>query len=138
MPDTIPRMTERHIEALKALTDGWPFRDEVQIAAYEILSFIQSAGVSRKSDTTLDLEAIKARCEAATAGPWQAYFTTHGDPYVAEEGRPKFGMVVSTSPDDYGRANCQFIAHARTDIPALIAEIERLLSGDASGSGERT
>ena len=45
--------------------------------------------------TTLDLDAIRARVEAATQGPWEH------EPWA-------------------------FIAHARTDIPALLAEVDRL------------
>ena len=47
---------------------------------------------------SLDLEAIKARATAATEGPWE-----WDDPTIG-----------------------QFLAHAREDIPALLAEVERL------------
>lgn len=74
----------------------------------------------------LDREAIRARLadECLSPGPWSPYFTTHGDPYVAQSGRPAFGMVVSTSPDDYGRADCRFIASARDDVPALLDALD--------------
>lgn len=49
--------------------------------------------------TPADLAAIRARLEAATPGPWTA---------------------KSFDPDD------QFIAHAPSDIAALLAEVERL------------
>jgi len=63
-----------------------------------------------------ELNEIKARCDKATAGPW-----------VGDE---KFGDVVS----DVGktgiaetclRADTVFIAHTRSDVPALVAEVER-------------
>jgi len=44
--------------------------------------------------TDLDLDAIQARADAATGGPWKSL--------------------------------PEFIAHARTDIPALIAEVKAL------------
>lgn len=74
----------------------------------------------------LDLDAIEAVANAATPAPWEAYYTVHGDPYVAQQGRPKFGVVVSTAPDDYGRADAEFIAASREAVPALIAEVRRL------------
>jgi len=64
----------------------------------------------------INLETIKARCEAATPGPWKVQgnkvFTTRSDP------------------------DAELAAHAREDIPRLIAEIEQLrdsviLAGEA-------
>jgi len=51
-------------------------------------------GNLRADIEALDLDAIRARVDAATEGPWEA---SH-----------------------------EFAAHARTDIPALLAEVERL------------
>ena len=45
--------------------------------------------------------AIRARCEAATPGPWERYFVLH-------ESHP----------------NAEFIVHARQDIPALLAALD--------------
>jgi hypothetical protein len=62
------------------------------------------------------LDAITARCEAATPGPWK----------VVE------GKSFGVQSENKNIANCfraeneQFIAHARQDIPALLAEVERL------------
>jgi hypothetical protein len=60
----------------------------------------------------LDLEAIRLRCEAATPGPWRAVagYVYRGD----------------TSFRASMAADAQFAAAARTDIPALITEVERL------------
>ena len=83
-----------------------------------------------------DLEAIKARAAAATEGPWE-----WDDPTIGQHwSRPKpWATVVddevncggycyggSSSPIK-SDADGRFIAHAREDIPALVAEIERLL-----------
>ena len=69
------------------------------------------------------LSEIKARCEAATLGPWKSWI----------EGRDHSGgsNVITAAGDDIepsgGTAADQgFMAHARQDIPELIAEIERL------------
>jgi hypothetical protein len=61
----------------------------------------------------LDLDAIEARAEAATQRPWhreKSWIVTADDTNVA-----------FTAGDDPG--NLDFIAHARTDIPALVAEL---------------
>ncbi len=120
-----------------------------------------------------ELAAIRARCEAATPGPWEwersysvAYPGTDGKccyclspkanelvrEFVAEDGRPahvhrfawddypdKWHFIDSadgttiTGNYDYEdggvaskREDADFIAHARTDVPALLAEVERL------------
>ena len=62
----------------------------------------------------LDLEAIKARCEAASLEPWEAS-GPYGK-YITSRG---ISIVKTEDP-----ANAAFIAAARTDIPALIAEVE--------------
>lgn len=68
----------------------------------------------------LDLDAIERRTGAATPGPWTAEHrgfdvyetqTDHGD-VVAEAG-------LSTN-------DAAFIAAARSDVPALVAEVRRL------------
>ena len=81
-----------------------------------------------------DLEAIKARSEAASPGPWegQAYRVymgdrVMGDRIVAACWRP-WGPVTGDASIE---ADVEFIAHARTDVPALVAEVERLRRGMA-------
>ncbi len=67
-----------------------------------------------------DLEAIRKRCEAAAMaveGPWS--YTGDGDHIV----RGSDDIVC----DDFGDGDVgTFIAHARTDVPALLDEVERL------------
>lgn len=69
----------------------------------------------------LDLAPIKARAEAATPGPWKDDGEIIG---------PGFGIAQTWDKheDDFANAeaNSEFIAHARQDIPALVAEVERL------------
>lgn len=80
---------------------------------------------------TLDLDPIKAREAAATPGPWG-------------ESPKQPDAVISLAPGatrrgtfdyDYGgafigesmlRADRAFVCAARTDVPALLAEVERL------------
>lgn len=74
--------------------------------------------------TKEELDAIEARCEAATAGEWKLIWggseeypyplsihTVSDAEWVARDG------TVST------RENADFIVQAKTDIPALLAEV---------------
>ena len=100
--------------------------------------------------TPKQLAEIKARVEAATPGPWE--FETDSDidgfSYVewvehiisksvtierykhTYPGRQYQIIIASmTENETQGKeefANATFIAHARQDVPALVAEVERL------------
>lgn len=76
-----------------------------------------------------DLAAIQARADAATLGPWQWAWDDDASPPLGQTyGVTDLGnhpvAVTSTSRD--GHADADFIAHARTDIPALLAEVAEL------------
>ena len=72
----------------------------------------------------LDLESIKAREAAATKGPWQS--GPLGNEYEAiacfDDGSWNNDLLCSFNRE----ADSTFMAEARMDIPALIAEVERL------------
>ncbi len=100
---------------------------------------------------TIDLNAIRARADAATEGPWRLE-TDHCDcsdgicshgafPYairlpVHTVGNADRPCVPGDSLDGYNHLatdmpdltmeTAEFIVHARTDVPALLAEIGRL------------
>ena len=68
------------------------------------------------------IEQIRKRCEAATPGPWRvpegySWRVAEGDTYICN----MFGRQ-----DLQDSENAKFIAHARTDIPLLLDEIDRL------------
>lgn len=68
------------------------------------------------------LAAWRAVTEAATPGPWKAY---HGKYWSAAEDSED--REIGTFPaDEHGDACSDFIAAARTAMPALISEVERL------------
>lgn len=70
----------------------------------------------------IDIAAIKARADKATAGPW-----ANDAPACVAKLWPEGGkMTVATAPHEtfFGIANAEFIAHARTDIPALLTALE--------------
>lgn len=68
-------------------------------------------------------EAARARCEAATDGPWDDQPDRTGTATIVldHEGDALWD-AVGTLRDEDG----EFIAHARTDLPALLDEVERL------------
>lgn len=72
----------------------------------------------------LDLDAIKARCEAATPGPWE----WHSNGLRSGDFDCIWGTVDNTGETYVGvhEDDSVFIAHAIDDIPALVAEVERL------------
>ena len=75
----------------------------------------------------LDLEAIKKRVVAARPGPWEIV----PDPmnaFLQEKGSPNtFARLNGLSGGrEQAAADAEFIAHAREDVPALLAELERL------------
>lgn len=79
----------------------------------------------------LDLRPIRERAEAATAGPWRV-----APEYCGPDGQGVYqvesGGCVCEVGDPYPRGgnrpgeSMRFIAHARADVPALLAEVERL------------
>lgn len=82
--------------------------------------------------TNEELAAIRARAEAATPGPWlvDADFGLASAPGIVPAGFPKTHKrpIVGNSETRGGvwDDDATFIAHAREDIPALMAEIDRL------------
>lgn len=76
---------------------------------------------------TADRAAIRARWEAASDTPWHAFYSLQGDPFVVPADSPLRSRqiaMVSVAPADYGKANCEAIAHAPTDIAALLADLD--------------
>lgn len=96
--------------------------------------------------TTEQLEAIRKRAEAATEGPWEIsnitdIFTGLGamnNEGIAADQNDGWQIAdcgsgvtfvereLESLSFDEAQANTQFISAARTDIPALLAEVERL------------
>jgi hypothetical protein len=97
----------------------------------------------------LDLDAIRARANAATPGTWIVYDAGEEDfpswwvwrkdklPYYggilapASEHADEPGGIGLVATDDVDHTeqehlDAEFIAHARADVPALITEVRRL------------
>ena len=81
--------------------------------------------------TMEELSAMRARIEATTPGPWTSYFEGR-DHYAGDSFIQTATQDLYISAEDYAGggghfcADQDFIAHARQDMPRLIAEIERL------------
>ena len=87
----------------------------------------------------LNLDEITARAKAATPGPWgthrdlAAVYTVQARPRTTLDGMENDGNIATlpldrTDTENY--ANASFIAHAREDVEALLAEVHRLRAGD--------
>jgi hypothetical protein len=77
------------------------------------------------------LAEIEARTAAATEGPWHSeHVDGHGCVHVGDYGWVTSGPHNPEYDVDsvQGRDDAEFIAHARTDVVELIAEIRRLLA----------
>ncbi len=76
------------------------------------------------------LAEIEARANAATPGPWEPEHrgVVGNDVFIVED-------CVTAGWDAY-RANQAFIATARTDVPALVAEVRRLTAALAAARRE--
>ncbi|WP_108990410.1 hypothetical protein [Streptomyces coelicoflavus] len=87
--------------------------------------------------TSQQLADITARAEAATPGPW---CTDAWEIYQGTEYQPGLSQWIgetcrgTTSPEQ-DRADAAFVAAARTDVPALLAEVRRL-QDDLAASAE--
>lgn len=86
--------------------------------------------------STLDLDVIKARWEAATRGPWfLAETETYGRLLWSQEtdydpsdptGQTAMATQYPVAQQIEREADAVFIGSAIEDVPALVAEVERL------------
>lgn len=81
--------------------------------------------------SNIDLNAIIERCNQVTQDTWTAYIEgvthTSGSNFIMvtdKNGNRKRDLEVIGATND----DLEFIAHAKQDIPLLIAEIEHLKS----------
>jgi hypothetical protein len=89
--------------------------------------------------TEQELQAIEQRANGATAGPWKAemgqvlYWSPR--PTKAKPNAGYTHTLIRAEQTDYASGeffavvddtDATFIAHARTDVPALVAEVRRL------------
>ncbi|MUL39608.1 hypothetical protein FZ103_00165 [Streptomonospora sp. PA3] len=73
----------------------------------------------------LDLDAIEARTDAATDDPWGVE-AVGSSLMVMHRGHCTVVAILGDLSDPQARPDAEFIAHARADVPALVAEVRRL------------
>lgn len=80
--------------------------------------------ISEPRDEAATIEAIRARADAATPGPWECSI---GDGQMVYVGAPEPLDVHVCSTDlagiDFAVEDAEFIAHAREDVPWLLAAL---------------
>jgi len=77
----------------------------------------------------IDLEAIAARCEAATPGPWEVLSDQLVDTVWLNAATPEDDKPIALfdyRPGALNRANADFVAHARQDVPVLLAAMRSM------------
>lgn len=84
--------------------------------------------------TTEELQAIRARAEAATEGPWMYDVTDN----VMNSDAPNYKEMPVIAEDFPFKPDAEFIAASREDVPKLLAEVERLKSWTAQIAEENT
>ncbi|MCL2223592.1 MAG: hypothetical protein FWB96_01345 [Defluviitaleaceae bacterium] len=103
--------------------------EEANFRARQIADYVNSVLLGENS--RVDIDAIRARCEAASPGKW-SYFPKpkYKEHHVSIPPNPPGPGLLNLAlfPDGCptGQADAEFIAHAREDIPALLREVERL------------
>ena len=82
-----------------------------------------------------ELNVMQRRCNAATASPWWAWVEGRdglsGDTFIGLGGDQQLKDLYlshSSGEGHVSEADVDFIAHARQDIPVLLAEVRRLRS----------
>ena len=74
------------------------------------------------------LAEIEARANAATQGPWEWHPYMGSGATLAKPNHPFHELNILKTTDDWPpvAADAEFIAAARNDVPALLAEVRRL------------
>lgn len=89
-------------------------------------------------ELTAEMTLIRAREEAATRGPWLAdVLTDGGDRPVVILPDPGDGdgadLLFSADAPYVTEADAEFVAHARADVPRLLAAVEKVLDKHQPG-----
>lgn len=123
-PDTLYKLSADDIDALLAEVR------RLHAAEQTLADLVEAITAAATLTDYPDLDAIEARANAATPGPWRAgteEFIDYGAVFgrqIEEDGLSRVRCLVDDLSDIPGTA--EFIAHARTDVPALVAEVRRL------------
>lgn len=80
-----------------------------------------------------ELDEIRARADAASKGPWHEFYVPNMRPDEREYGDWIIDSVETFIASthiwtDRGKLDAEFIAHARTDVPRLVAAVDEVLA----------
>lgn len=78
--------------------------------------------------TPSDLEAAQARCDKATEGEWRSERQDEDDGHIYWAIHSDYGYTFIVNVQDEGgrdASNAEFIAHARTDLPAALTALRQ-------------
>ena len=79
--------------------------------------------------TDAELKAIDARCKAATEGPWAwsgRKVDDEGYVYIPQGSHLAGTLIVLDDNYEECDKDCEFIAHARTDVERLVADLQAM------------
>lgn len=85
-------------------------------------------------------EELRALCDKATPGPWQATYTEFANAapaWVVEHNGQSIVIFPPAAYNPLSMFNAAFIAACREAVPALLAEVERLKAELAQAIKER-
>lgn len=87
--------------------------------------------------TDEELATIEGRANAATPGPWncRGSYSRRSTIFITAGPSEPNGEEIPATADKMDDAD--FIAHARQDVPALIAEVRRLRDEAAAAEADR-
>ena len=77
--------------------------------------------------TEQERQAIRGRCQSSTPGPWAVDTASGGVNVISDHYSDEcVGICGNAKNWQLLKGDAEFIAHARQDVPALLAEVERL------------
>ena len=76
------------------------------------------------SGSSLNVKEARERCEAATEGPWEMFEAKDSPPIVRKVNGQRFVCEVRGSWQTMLTKDAEFIAHARSDLPAALEALE--------------
>lgn len=124
---------DKHIETLNVMESSYAHirKNDSEYEAIEAAKeTLQERAADENGGILMDakyLAEIEARCEAATPGPWVSIFGLKGRiVYDMSGGNGKVIAKLRNTKHGNQDSDSAFIARARADIPALLAEVERL------------
>ncbi|MGY1579204.1 hypothetical protein [Streptomyces sp. MN13] len=127
-----------HVDVISEEQFEKPRAEETAAAVAALGALPMPVGDQPQPLTDARLAEITARVEAATPGPWR---TDGWEIYQGGEGEAPdlmkwIGETCRVDDYDGSRNDADFIAHAREDVPALLAEVQRL-KAELAGARER-